>query len=155
MFKILIADDHALVREGLKKILKSETDMLVAGEAQNAAEVLEHVKTAPPDIVLLDISMPGMSGLDVLKELKQLYPRLPVLILSMHPEDRFAIRALKAGAAGYITKESAVGALVDAIRKIAAGGKYVSPRSRNDSRSKWNRTLRNRSTKIYRTANFK
>ncbi|MBI5652267.1 MAG: response regulator transcription factor [Chloroflexi bacterium] len=127
MFKILIADDHALVREGLKKILKSETDMLVAGEAQNAAEVLEHVKTAPPDIVLLDISMPGMSGLDVLKELKQLYPRLPVLILSMHPEDRFAIRALKAGAAGYITKESAVGALVDAIRKIAAGGKYVSP----------------------------
>ncbi len=127
MIRILIADDHALVREGLNKILKSETDMHVVCEAQNATQVFELLKQHKVDIVLLDISMPGISGLDALKDLKNIYPQLPVLILSMHPEDRFAVRALKAGAAGYITKESAVGELVNAIRKIAAGGKYVSP----------------------------
>jgi len=127
MIRILIADDHALVREGLNKILKSEPDMLVVGEAQNAPQVFELLKMHAVHIVLLDISMPGMSGLDALKELQREHPQLPVLILSMHPEDRFAVRALKAGAAGYITKESAVGELVKAIRKIAAGGKYVSP----------------------------
>ncbi|MBI5304968.1 MAG: response regulator transcription factor [Chloroflexi bacterium] len=127
MIRILIADDHALVREGLKKILKSETDMVVVGEAQNATQVFELLKTCQLDMLLLDISMPGLSGLDALKQLQREYPKLPALILSMHPEDRFAVRALKAGAAGYITKESAVGELVNAIRKIAAGGKYVSP----------------------------
>ncbi len=127
MIRILIADDHALVREGLNKILKSEPHMLVVGEAQNAPQVFELLKMHAVHIVLLDISMPGMSGLDALKELQREHPQLPVLILSMPPEDRFAVRALKAGAAGYITKESAVGELVKAIRKIAAGGKYVSP----------------------------
>jgi two-component system, NarL family, invasion response regulator UvrY len=127
MINILIADDHELIREGLKKILKKETDMQVLGEASNAQQVFNLVKNGKLSIVLLDISMPGPSGLDVLTELKRDYPKLPVLILSMHPEDRFAVRALKAGAAGYVTKDGAVAELVNAIRKVVAGGKYVSP----------------------------
>lgn len=126
MISILIADDHVLVREGLKKILKSESDMTVAAEAMTAQQVFQRIKAKKPDIVLLDISMPGASGLEVLEELKRDYPKLPVLILSMHPEDRFAVRAFKTGASGYITKESAVEELVKAIRKIVGGGKYVS-----------------------------
>lgn len=126
MIDILIADDHELIREGLKKILKKEPDMQVVGEARNAQEAFELVRNRKLNIVLLDISMPGMSGLDALSELRQSHPKLPVLILSMHPEDRFAVRALKAGAAGYITKDSAVGELVKAIRKVVAGGRYVS-----------------------------
>ncbi len=128
MINILIADDHELIREGLKKILKKEVDMEVLGEARNAQEVFDQVKNRKLNVVLLDISMPGLSGLDVLTELKRTYPKLPVLILSMHPEDRFAVRALKAGAAGYVTKDSAVGELVKAIRKVVTGGKYVSVR---------------------------
>ncbi len=128
MINILIADDHELIREGLKKILKKEADMEVLGEARNAQEVFDQVKNRNLNIVLLDISMPGLSGLDVLTELKQNYPKLPVLILSMHPEDRFAVRALKAGAAGYVTKDSAVSELVKAIRKVVTGSKYVSVR---------------------------
>ncbi len=126
MINILIADDHVLVREGLKKILKSETDMTVIAEATNASEVFESIQKNP-DIVLLDISMPGVSGLEVLETLTRDHPKLPVLILSMHPEDRFAVRAFKMGAVGYITKESAVAELVQAIRRIVGGGKYVSP----------------------------
>ena len=126
MINILIADDHELIREGLKKILKKETDMHVLGEASNAQQVFELVKQRKPSVVLLDISMPGPSGLDALTQLKREYPKLPVLILSMHPEDRFAVRALKAGAAGYVTKDGAVAELVQAIRKVVAGGKYVS-----------------------------
>jgi DNA-binding NarL/FixJ family response regulator len=128
MINILIADDHELIREGLKKILKKEADMEVLGEARNAQEVFDQVKNRKLNIVLLDISMPGLSGLDVLTELRQNYPKLPVLILSMHPEDRFAVRALRAGAAGYVTKDSAVGELVKAIRKVVTGSKYVSVR---------------------------
>ena len=128
MINILIADDHELIREGLKKILKKEADMEVLGEARNAQEVFDQVKNRNVNIVLLDISMPGLSGLDVLTELRQNYPKLPVLILSMHPEDRFAVRALKAGAAGYVTKDSAVSELVKAIRKVVTGSKYVSVR---------------------------
>ncbi|MDE3088486.1 MAG: response regulator transcription factor [Chloroflexota bacterium] len=128
MINILIADDHELIREGLKKILKKELDMEVLGEARNAQEVFDQVKNRNLSIVLLDISMPGLSGLDVLTELRRNYPKLPVLILSMHPEDRFAVRALKAGAAGYVTKDSAVGELVKAIRKVVTGGRYVSVR---------------------------
>ncbi len=128
MINILIADDHELIREGLKKILKKEKDIQVLGEARNAQEIFDQVKNRDLNIVLLDISMPGLSGLDVLTELRQSYPKLPVLILSMHPEDRFAVRALKAGAAGYITKDSAVGELVKAIRKVVTGSKYVSVR---------------------------
>ncbi len=126
MINVLIADDHALIREGLKKILKNEPDMTLVGEARNVQELNDQLKRLAVDMVLLDISMPGESGLDALKELKQRNPRLPFLILSVHPEHRFAIRALKAGAAGYITKESAVEELVQAIRKIVSGGKYVS-----------------------------
>ena len=127
MVRILIADDHALIREGLKKILKGAQDFSVVSEAQNAREVIEEVKKQDLDVVILDISLPGKSGLELLKDLKQDYPRLPVLILSMHPEDRFAVRALKAGAAGYVTKDSAVEELVKAIRKVVNGRKYVSP----------------------------
>ena len=126
MINVLIADDHALIREGLKKILKNEPDMTLAGEAGNVQELNEQLRKLAVDIVLLDISMPGESGLDALKDLKQQNAHLPILILSVHPEHRFAIRALKAGASGYITKESAVEELVQAIRKIVAGGKYVS-----------------------------
>lgn len=129
MIRILIADDHALVREGLKKTLKSETDMKVVGEATNAQEVLQCVQLEQPDIVLLDISMPGRSGLEVLEELKHNSPQLPVLILSMYPEDRFAVRAFKSGASGYITKAGAVKELVEAIRTVMCGGKYVTARA--------------------------
>jgi len=127
MLKVLIADDHALIREGMKKILKAAQEISVVREAQNAREVIEEVKKGDLDVVILDISLPGKSGLELLKDLKQYYPKLPVLILSMHPEDRFAVRALKAGASGYVTKESAVDDLINAIRKVVQGRKYVSP----------------------------
>lgn len=127
MIKILIADDHPIVRQGLKQILSEEADMGVFGEAQNSQEVLELVRKKDWDIVVLDITMPGRGGIDVLKELKHQRPKLPVLILSMHPENQYAVRALKAGAAGYVTKGSAQEELVKAIRKILRGGKYVSP----------------------------
>jgi len=126
MINVLIADDHELIREGLKRILKREPDIQVAGEAGTGAQVLAQVLDRKLDIVLLDISMPDMNGLDVLMELRSRCPHLPVLILSFHPEDRFAIRALRAGAAGYLTKESAAGELVQAIRRVVAGSKSVS-----------------------------
>ncbi|HEV8538633.1 MAG TPA: response regulator transcription factor [Bacteroidota bacterium] len=127
MIRVLITDDHPLVREGLIKILREEVDMKVIGEAQNAAEAMEHLKQHDVDVLILDISLPGKSGLDMLKDLKQRYPKLRILILSMHPEDRFAKRVLKTGASGYITKESAPDQLVNAIRKVFGGGKYISP----------------------------
>ena len=126
MIDVLIADDHALIREGLKRILNSEQDIKVVGEASNVVELFTALKRLAVNIILLDITMPGESGLDALKELRQKYPHLPVLILSFHPEHRFAVRALKAGAAGYLTKESAAEEVVQAVRKIASGGKYVS-----------------------------
>jgi DNA-binding NarL/FixJ family response regulator len=127
MIKILIADDHPIVRQGLKQILSEEPDLEVVGEAQNCQEVLELVQEQHWDIVVLDITMPDRGGLDVLIELKHKRPRLPVLILSMHPEDQYAVRALKAHASGYMTKESIPEELVKAIRKIIRGGKYISP----------------------------
>lgn len=127
MIKILIADDHPVVRRGLKQILGEEPDVGLLGEAQNFEEVLESVQKLDWDIIVLDISMPGKDGLEILKELKHKRPTLPALILSMHAENQYAIRALKAGAAGYITKESAPEELVKAIRKVLGGGKYVSP----------------------------
>lgn len=127
MIRVLIADDHPVVRQGLKQILSEEPDMTVLGEAQNSQEVLELVRKQDWDIVILDISMPGRGGLDVLKELKHERPKLPVLILSVHPEDQYAVRSLKAHASGYMTKESAPEELVKAIRKIIQGGKYISP----------------------------
>jgi two-component system invasion response regulator UvrY len=125
MIKVLIADDHSLIREGFKKIISREVDLEIVGEAQNAGEVLEILAKKECDVVVLDISMPEKSGLDLLRELKQCYGRIAVLILSMHPEDRFAVRALKSGASGYITKERAPEELVNAIRKIHRGGKYI------------------------------
>ena len=123
---ILIADDHTVVREGLKQILAAEPDMVVVGEAKNFGETLEVVRKLDWDVLILDYSMPGGNGLRVLKEIKQSYPRRPVLILSMHPEDAIAISALRAGAAGYINKECASEELTVAIRKAVSGKKYVS-----------------------------
>lgn len=123
---ILIADDHPVVRQGLRQMLASETDLNVVGEARNGHEVVEISKRVEWDVAVLDYNMPGRTGLELVKELKQRHPGRPVLILSMYPEERYALRALKAGAAGYITKESASGELVNAIRKVAKGGRYVS-----------------------------
>lgn len=127
MLKVLIADDHAVVRRGLRQILDAEPDMKVSGEARSGAEVMELLRRSHFDVAVLDLTMPGRTGLDVLQELRTTNPGLQVLILSMHPEERYAVRVLKAGAAGYLTKESAPEELVGAIRKVAAGGKYVSP----------------------------
>jgi two-component system, NarL family, invasion response regulator UvrY len=124
--RILIADDHAVVRRGLKHVLADAFKKAVFGEAANSQEALERVWKEPWDVVILDLTMPGRSGLDVLKEMKRARPKLPVLILSMHPEDQFAVRLLKAGAAGYMTKETAPGELVGAVNKAVAGGRYVS-----------------------------
>ncbi|MDA8123698.1 MAG: response regulator transcription factor [Deltaproteobacteria bacterium] len=126
MLRILIADDHPIVRRGLKQILCDEPDVDIVGEAQSADEVLALAETQNWDAVILDITMPGRGGLDTLEELKRRYPDLPVLMLSMHPEDQYAARAFKAGASGYMTKESALDELVKAIRKITKGGRYVS-----------------------------
>ena len=127
MIKVLIADDHTVVRQGLKQILSDDPQLSVVGEAADGNEVLTALETLSVDVLVLDITMPGRNGLDVLKEVKRKRPTLPVLVLSMHPEDQFAIRILRAGAAGYITKESAPEELVGALRKVCSGGKYVSP----------------------------
>ncbi len=124
--KVLIADDHAVVRQGLKQILADSFRHATFGEARNAQEALEHVWSKKWDIVILDINMPGRSGLDALKELRNARPSLPVLVLSVYPEDQFAIRVLKAGASGYMGKESAPEDLIRAIHKVLAGGRYVS-----------------------------
>lgn len=124
--KILLADDHAVVRRGLRQILADELKHAVFGEARHAQEALELVWKEDWDVVILDITMPGRSGLEVLREIKKAKPRLPVLVLSMHPENQFAMRVLKRGAAGYMTKESAPEELVGAIRKVLNGGRYVS-----------------------------
>ena len=127
MIRVLIVDDHAILRRGLRALLADEFADARFGEASNAEQALEQVGKEEWDVVLLDITLPGKSGLDLLKELKAERPTLPVLVLSVHPEDQFAVRVLKAGAAGYMTKESAPEELVQAIRKILAGGRYVSP----------------------------
>jgi two-component system invasion response regulator UvrY len=126
MTRILIADDHAIFRDGLKQILDDCDDIEVVDEASRGQEVLEKVAKKNFDLLLLDIAMPGLSGLDTLKLLKQQKPKLRVLILSMYPEEQYAVRAMKAGAAGYITKGSASEELLDAIRKVSQGGRYVS-----------------------------
>jgi two-component system, NarL family, invasion response regulator UvrY len=127
MIKILIADDHSIVREGLKQILSDSPDMVVAGEASSGQEVLAKLQADRWDLVVLDISLPDHNGLEVLGQINSLHPKLPVLILSMHAEEQYIVRALKAGAAGYMTKESAADQLITAIRKVAQGGKYVNP----------------------------
>lgn len=127
MIRILIADDHAIVREGLKQIIREAFGMEVTGEAQNGAEALNLVRETVYDVILLDISLPGRSGLEVLKDLKAENPQLPVLILSIYPEEQYAIRAIRAGAAGYLNKASAPDELVTAIERVATGKKYISP----------------------------
>ena len=126
MLKILIADDHAIVRQGLKQIVTETPDMIVAGEASNGQELLNKIQESDYDVVVLDITMPGRDGIDVLKQLRSERPELPILMLSIHPEEQYALRALKAGASGYLTKESAPDELVVAIRKVSRGGKYIS-----------------------------
>ena len=127
MIKVLIADDHAIVRRGLKQILEETPDIVVRGEAANADEVFARLRLGAWDVLVLDINMPGRSGVDVLKEIKRQRAKLPVLILSMHAEEQYAARVLKAGASGYLPKESAPDELVKAIRKVHGGGRYVSP----------------------------
>jgi len=124
--RILIADDHAVVRQGLKQILAAEFRHAVFGEANNGQQAIDLAWKSSWDVLVLDITMPGQSGLDVLKAIKKTRPKLPVLMLSMHPEDQFAVRMLKIGAAGYMTKESAPAELVGAVKKVMSGGRYVS-----------------------------
>jgi two-component system invasion response regulator UvrY len=126
MIRVIIVDDHPVVRRGLKQIVEDEPDMQVAGEAKNAEECFSLVRKTDCTLVLLDVMLPDRSGFDVLKQLKFEYPGLPVLILSIHPEDQYAVRLIKAGASGYLMKEGATDELVKAIRKVNAGGKYVS-----------------------------
>jgi len=127
VIRVLIADDHAILRRGLREILIRELEGVVCGEAENAQQVLAQVQNQNWDLAIVDITMPGRSGLDVLKDLQRVQPGLPVLVLSMHPEDQYGKRVLKAGASGYMNKESAPEELIKAIRKVLAGGRYVSP----------------------------
>ncbi len=127
MTRILVADDHTLVREGLKQILSATPDLVVAAEAVDGDEALAKVRAGEFDLALLDMSMPGLSGIDLIKRLKLEKPKMRILVLSMHGEQQYAVRAYKAGASGYLTKDSASAQLVAAIRKIAAGGVYISP----------------------------
>ena len=127
MIQVLIADDHAILRRGLKEILMRELEGAVCGEAKDATETLSSIEQRDWDLVILDITMPGRSGLEVLRDLKTARPKLPVLVLSMHPEDQYARRLLKAGASGYMNKEGVPEDLVKAVRKVLAGGRYVSP----------------------------
>jgi len=127
MIRVLLADDHAIVRAGLKEILADTGDIEVTGEAANGQEVLARVFTQDFDVAVLDMSMPGRNGIELIKLVKAEKPKLRILVLSMHSEEQYAVRALKAGASGYLTKESAADQLVAAIRRIAAGGAYVTP----------------------------
>lgn len=126
MIRILIADDHAIVRAGLRQFIADESDMVIAGEAKNGAEVIEMVRSGSWDVLLLDISMPGQNGVDTLKRLKHLKPDLPVLILSGFSESQYAVNMMRAGASGYLNKEGAANELVTAVRTVVRGKKYVS-----------------------------
>jgi two-component system invasion response regulator UvrY len=127
MIRILIADDHPLVREGLKRTLKEESDVSVVCEAENTAQLLEQIGRHELDAVITDLSMQGGSALDVLQEIKKKAPELPIIILSMYPEDQFAVRAIRGGASAYLTKESAPRELVRALRTVVSGRKYITP----------------------------
>ncbi|HQO39191.1 MAG TPA: response regulator transcription factor [Spirochaetota bacterium] len=127
MIRIVIADDHDIVRAGLKQIIADEEDMEVAGESNSGEKLLELIKKHDYDVVLLDLKMSGMNGIEVMKHIKAIKPSVPVIVLSMHAEDQYAVRTIKAGASGYITKETAGDNLISAVRRVAAGGKYISP----------------------------
>ena len=127
MIRIVIADDHEIVRAGLKQIISDDEDMEVLGESNNGENLIELVKKNDYDVVLLDLKMQGISGIDVIKHIKVIKPDLPIIVLSMHAEDQYAVRTIKAGASGYLTKETAAENLVSAVRRVVAGGKYISP----------------------------
>lgn len=127
MIRVLIADDHAILRRGLAHIISETEDMQVCGEAESGAQAVRFAREYPVDVVLLDITMPDRNGLDTLKQLKKEKPKLAVLMLSMHPEETYALRAIKAGASGYLNKASAPALLVTAIRQVAGGRRYISP----------------------------
>ncbi len=127
MIRLFIADDHPVVRAGLRGIVEGEPDFEVVGEAQDGGDMLARIGRTPAEVLLLDVSMPGPGFLEVLRDLRQDHPRVAVLVLSVHPEDQYAVRALRAGAAGYLTKDHSPEELVAAIRKVYRGGKYVSP----------------------------
>ena len=126
MIRILIADDHTIMREGLKRILEGESDIEVVAEAVDGLDALKKIRAGGMDLVVLDLSMPGRSGVDLIRQVKEEFPKLPVLILTMHEEEQYAVRAIRAGASGYLTKESAGLELVNAIHKIASGRPYIS-----------------------------
>jgi two-component system invasion response regulator UvrY len=126
MINVVIVDDHPIVREGLKAIISATPGMVVSGEARDGCEALRILKTTPCDVVLLDISMPGLNGLSVLERLHAESPHVPVLVLTVHEEDQYAVRSLRAGASGYLTKTSGAAMLVQAIYKVCEGGKYIS-----------------------------
>jgi DNA-binding NarL/FixJ family response regulator len=126
MIRIVVADDHTIVREGLKQLLTAAGDLEVVAEAQNGHEVMERVRALDFDVLLLDMSMPGKSGIELIKQVHSEKPKLRILVLSMHEEHQYAVRAIRAGAAGYLTKEGASSQLVQAIRKVAGGGAYIS-----------------------------
>jgi two-component system invasion response regulator UvrY len=127
MLKVLIVDDHAVVRQGLRQILTEIPELSVVAEAENGQDALNKVRAEPWDVLVLDMSMPGRGGLDILKDVRRERPETRVLVLSMHPEDQFAVRMLRAGASGYLTKETAPDQLVAAVRKVLTGGRYISP----------------------------
>jgi DNA-binding NarL/FixJ family response regulator len=124
--RILIADDHPLLRNGLRQVISQEADLEVAGEAEDSDQVLKRLEEEPYDVVVLDLMMPGRGGMDVLRDIRRHFPRIPILILSMYAEEQFAIRTIKAGASGYLSKETSGLELVNAIRRVASGKKYVS-----------------------------
>ena len=126
MIRVVLADDHTIVREGLKQLLTAAGDLEVVGEAQNGHEVIERIRALDFDLLLLDMSMPGKSGIELIRQVRAEKPKLRILVLSMHEEHQYAVRAIRAGAAGYLTKESASRQLVDAIRKVASGGAFIS-----------------------------
>jgi len=127
MIRIVVADDHAIVRKGLVQILSDTEHLRVVGEAENAADAMRVVRQESPDVLLLDVAMPGKSGIEALKPLKQEFPRLKILVLSMYPEDQFGVRAIKAGALGYLNKASAPDRLIEAVERVAAGKRYITP----------------------------
>ncbi|MBW2121751.1 MAG: response regulator transcription factor [Deltaproteobacteria bacterium] len=127
MIRVIIADDHPIVRTGLKQIIADAPDMTVTDEANDGHETLRKIREKEFDVVILDITMPGMGGLDVLKQIRIEKPKMPVVVLSYHPEEQYAIRVLRAGASGYLTKGSSTDQVLDAIRKVYRGGKYITP----------------------------
>ncbi len=126
MIRVIIVDDHTIVRKGIKQLLEDTDDIRIEGEAAHASEMFRQLEETLYDVILLDISLPGRSGVEALKQIKESYPNIPVLILSMYPEEQYALRVMKAGAAGYLTKESAPEEMVNAIRNAKKGKKYIS-----------------------------